>query len=128
MRFSFPCFPAEFEIPNEWWEQAGMREFSPVDAAYRSTSDATLMRLREIEPPFRFPECPLDFRGFGRDRMIRVLAGFVAGNEIEPVPVLDLFRRDLSVAGPFRYRVRDGFHRFYASVAAGFKCLPVVIT
>jgi hypothetical protein len=25
------------------------------------------------------------------------------------------------------YRVRDGFHRFYASIAAGFECLPGAI-
>jgi hypothetical protein len=28
---------------------------------------------------------------------------------------------------PFSYRMRDGFHRFYASIAAGFECLPAVI-
>ena len=31
------------------------------------------------------------------------------------------------VEPPFRYRVRNGFHRFYASVAAGFECLPTII-
>jgi len=48
------------------------------------------------------------------------------GAEIPPVPVVALPPAD-DPAAPFAYRVCDGFHRFYASVAAGFEMLPVVI-
>ena len=126
MRFSFPCFPAEFEIPDEWWAQAGMAGFTPSSEAYHSTASATLIPLRHIEPPFRSPECPKDFHGFDRDRLISVLNGIATGAEIEPVPLLKLPTPELTPA-PYRFRVCNGFHRFYGSVVAGFGCLPGVI-
>ena len=127
MRFPFPLLPAEFEIPDDWWTEAGMTSFKPSGSAYRSTVAAKLVPLREIEPPFRFPERPLCWRGFDRARLISVLSGFVADAEIEPVPLFALPPLEFWEPAPFRYRVKDGFHRFYASVAAGFGCLPVTI-
>jgi len=123
MRFSFPCLPAEFEIPDEWLAEAGMTGFRPSAPAYRSTdAGARAIPLRDIEPPFRYPESPLDFRGFDRARMVRILSGFVDGDDIEPVPLMVLPQPEY-LRAPFCYRVRNGFHRFYASVAAGFECL-----
>jgi len=125
MRFPFPLFPAEFEIPDEWWNEAGMQRFRPAGPAYRSTSAATTIPLRQLEPPFRYPEVPKDFHGFDRSRLTRVLKGFVAGDEIEPVSVLILPPLADISRPPFPYRVLDGVHRFYASVAAGYEFLPV---
>jgi hypothetical protein len=118
MRFSYPLFPAEFEIPDDWWSEAGMSGFTPSSEAYRSTASATLIPLRDIEPPFRAPECPKDFRGFERVRLLSDLNGIVTGAEIEPVPLLKLPSLEFTPS-PYRYRVCDGFHRFY-----GFGCLP----
>ena len=128
MRFRFPLFPAEFEIPDDWWREAGMNDFTLRGAAYRSRADATLILLRDIEPPFRLPEHALDFHGFRKDKMLPVLTGLAANAEIDPVPLLDLPLLDWPIAGPFRYRVQDGVHRFYASIAAGFESLPAVIS
>jgi hypothetical protein len=126
MCFHFPVLPAEFEIPDAWWTEAGMTAFGPGAPSYRSTPDAVLVPLREIEPPFRNPEVIRDWRGFDRARMIRVLSGMASGAEMPPVPVVALPPAD-DPAAPFAWRVCDGFHRFYASVAAGFERLPVVI-
>ena len=126
MRFFFPLLPAEFEVPDEWWSEAGMVGFTPRARSYRSALTANLIPLREIEPPFRFPEYPLDWRGFSRDRLIAILSGIAADAEIDPVPVIEVPPTDVPPA-VFRYRVHNGLHRFYASVAAGFECLPVVI-
>lgn len=126
MRFPFPCFPAEFEIPDEWWQESGMVGFRPSSQAYRSTSEAIIVPLREIEPPFRYPEHRLDGNGFGREAITSVLRSIAADEEIKPArllilpPLLDISRP------PFKYRVLEGLHKFYASVAAGFDCLPVV--
>jgi hypothetical protein len=125
MRFRFPLLPAEFEIPDSWWADAGMTAFCPGAPTYRSTPDAIAVPLREIEPPFRYPEVMRDWRGFDRERLVRILGGIATDAEMEPVPVLELPPTDLE--GPFRYRVCNGLHRFYASVAAGFECLPVVV-
>jgi hypothetical protein len=125
MRFRFPLLPAEFEIPDSWWADAGMAAFCPGAPSYISTPDAIVVPLREIEPPFRNPKVMLDWCGFDRSRMIRVLSWMATGAEIPPVQVVALPPAD-DPAAPFAYRVCDGFHRFYASVAAGFEMLPVV--
>jgi hypothetical protein len=123
MRFPLLFLPCEFEIPDDWWTAAGMEGFTPSGRAYHSTAVATPVPLREIEPPLRSPEQPLDWHGFHRARLISLLKGIAAGAEIEPVVLRGLPPADWP---PFRYSVRDGYHRFYASVAAGFECLPAV--
>jgi hypothetical protein len=90
MRFPFPCLPAEFEIPDEWWQGAGMDSFLPAGLAFRSSADAQTVALRDIEPPFRFRECPLDWRGFSRHRFVLILRGIAAGDAIPAVPVVEL--------------------------------------
>jgi hypothetical protein len=127
LRFSMPNFPCELELPDEWLTEAGLNGFMPTTLAYHSTSDAVLVPLREIEPPFRTPECSKDWRGFDRRRLLAALKGIVAKTEIEPVPLVKLSPRSQLVPAPYGYRVRDGFHRFYASVIAGFECLPATV-
>ncbi len=122
MRFPFPRFPADFELPDEWWSEAGMSGFTRQGVAYRSTAE--LFWLDEIEPPFRLLSAALDWRGFSRERMVSILRGFVASDEIAPIDLLALPPlADISRA-PFTYRVLGGMHRFYASIAAGFECVP----
>jgi hypothetical protein len=126
MRFHLPLLPAEFEIPDSWWNDAGMTTFHPRAPSYHSTPDAIAVARRQIEPPFRNPEVTRDWRGFDRARLVSILTGIVTDAEIPPVPVIALPSDDYPAA-PFAYRVCDGFHRFYASVAVAFEMLPVVI-
>jgi hypothetical protein len=125
MRFLFPRFPAEFEIPDDWWVEASMTGFTPLASAYRSTPEATCaVPLFDIEPPFRLPTVPKDFHGFDRERMIRLLRGMATDVVLPPVGLLILPPlADISVP-PFKYRLLCGVHRFYASIAAGFEFLP----
>ena len=118
-----PNYPCGFEIPDAWLTAAGMHAFTKKAPAYRSTAEAVPVPLREIEPPYRAPEHPKDWLGFDRERLISILQGIVSVAEIEPVPLLKLPPSDFPAA-PYRYRVRNGFHRFYASIAAGFDYLP----
>ena len=56
--------------------------------------------------------------------MVSILKGFVVGDEIPPVDLLILPPlADISRV-PFKYRVLAGYHRFYASIVAGFECVP----
>lgn len=105
---------------------AGMDDFARTAPAYRSTPAAVMVPLREIEPPYRTRETRKDWQGFDYARLISVLKGIATGAEIEPVPLLTL-PASYFPAAPYGYRVRDGFHRFYASIAAGFDYLPAVI-
>jgi hypothetical protein len=110
-----PNFPADFEIPDDWLTESGIVGFAPVARAYRSSSNAMLVPPAHVEPPFRFVSVTKDWRGFDRARFISLLKGIVAAAEIKPVPLLEL---PVYEFGPstYRYRVRNGFHRFYASV------------
>jgi hypothetical protein len=123
MRFPMPNYPCEFDIPDEWWAEAGMNSFTPTTSAYRSAPEAVLVQLGVIEPPYRFLSTPKDWHGFDRGRLVSVLNAIATGSQIEPVPLLKLPLSDFPPA-PYGYRVRDGFHRFYASIAAGFERLP----
>ena len=54
MQVPFPRFPAEFEIPDDWWVEAGMSEFVRHTPAYRSTT-ADLVALNDISgQPFKY--------------------------------------------------------------------------
>ena len=127
MRYAMPNFPCEFEIPDDWITESGLTSFNPSASAYRSSADAELVPLSEIAPLPRVQTCWKDWRGFDRKQLVDVLKGIVAGDEIKPVPMIQLPDSDHLVRLSYRYCVRDGFHRYYASIAAGFTCLPASI-
>jgi hypothetical protein len=114
MRFALLHLPAEFEIPDAWWTEAGMDSFTRLGSAYRSTADAVLCPLTEIEPPPRSASTEKDWRGFDRARRVHVLQEIATEAEIKPVPVVELPPAEFP-SSP--YRVHDGFHRFYASAS-----------
>jgi hypothetical protein len=124
MRFAFPRFPAEFELPDDWWLEAGMQGFVRQSKGYRSTADESVA-LNDVEPPFRDRSRPLDWNGFNHARMVSVLRGFLAEEIMPPIDLLILPTLDDWSRQPFKYRVIDGVHRFYASMAVGFELLPV---
>jgi hypothetical protein len=126
MRYPMPNFPCEFEIPDDWLAEVGAVGFVPITPAYCSTPNAVPISLTEIEPPRRVSTFPKDWNGFDRSRFVSVLKGIVAAAEIEPVPLLELPVYEFA-PNTYRFRVRDGYHRFYASIVAEFDCLPAVI-
>jgi hypothetical protein len=126
MRYAMPNFPSEFEIPDNWLTEAGLVGFVPTTTAYHSSPDAVLVPLIVIEPPHRILAVAKDWRGFDRSRFISVLKGIVGAAEIEPVPLLELPVFEFA-PNTYRFRVRNGFHRFYASIVAGFECLSATI-
>jgi hypothetical protein len=124
MRYPMPHFSCEFEIPDDWIAEAGAQAFSRGTAAYRTSAQACDTPLTEVEPPPRLAHVHLSWRGLDRDRFVRVLNWMVLGVPIEPVPVVEMPFVDLG-SSPYKFRVRDGVHRFYASIAAGFTHLPL---
>jgi len=111
--------PAAFEIPAEWIEAAGLRGFVPGYETYRVVPDPEWPNLII---PFERIETPVRATGvqwFDRERMISILRGIAAGASLPPIRV-----HELPNPTPRPYGLRDGFHRFYASAAAGFKAVP----
>ena len=120
MRFAMPNYPCEFEVPDEWWAEAGMVGFAPSNSAYRSPTAAILVPLQTILPPPRFPTTPKDWHGFERTRLVSLLKG--TGAEIEPVPLPELPQRDVWRM-PYLYWVRDGFSSLLCVNRSGLRVL-----
>ena len=127
MRYSTPNFPCEFEIPDDWLAEFGNNSFPASANAYRSTPEAVLVALTDVIPPMRKSAYPKDWHGFERARLLVLLRRVVANEHIDPVPLIELPASDPMLLLAYRYSVRDGFHRFYASIIAGFTYLPASI-
>ena len=122
MRFVVPGHAVEFEIPDEWWDAAGMQDFAPKTEAYAAEEDphepSRPVPFSEILPPHRSAGTPM----FKRDRMIQILEAIRASTRLPPI----------SINGPVPgsevpYAVRDGMHRYHAAAAAGFHSVPALV-
>jgi hypothetical protein len=106
------------EIPRVWLAEAGVQNYRPTHASFCCSAPHVLIPLSDIERVVRI--VPLDANGFYHDRMIQVLVGIRdAADIVPPVPV-----EAIGALETGRYRLRDGTHRFYASLALGFTHLP----
>jgi hypothetical protein len=127
MRYLMPNLPCEFEIPDDWIAESDIGDFSPRAIAYRSSADARLIPLTEVAPLPRFKSVPNDWQGFERKRFVDLLKGFVTDDSIPPVPVVQLPDSSHLVRLSYRYCIRNGFHRYYGSILAGFSHLPATV-
>lgn len=77
------------------------------------------MTIEDIQPPRRNPS----MEPFRKYKLVPVLLAFISPEcALPPVAV-----EPLPKGSGFRYRVTNGFHRFYASRAVGYSCIPAVI-
>jgi hypothetical protein len=123
MYFQLNWLPMTFEIPDAWLAHVELAGFNPPAVSFRSARDAIAIGIEEVQPPVRLPTVEHDFNGFDRQRFLAVLSGMIQDLELPPI----ILRRlpspefeELGTPNPYKYRVYDGFHRYYASVAAGF--------
>lgn len=117
---------APFEIPTEWWEAAGMPGFVRSAPHYDFNFDRNgkVVPVAEVAPPRRKPGCGgFSKDGFDEERMVSILRAFCAGKPLPPVEVTEVCIN----SALFRYRVYNGLHRYYASIAAAFSHLPVTV-
>jgi hypothetical protein len=56
-----------------------------------------------------------------KDRVLKILRGFVANDAIPPVEVVRF-----PTSAQYRYKLTHGVHRFYLSIAAGFTHVPAI--
>lgn len=120
------------ELPDEWWVEAGMSDFAPSSSAYRCDHVAArarrvcLIRITDIEPVQRAPGVPVfndrSWDGISAmERVQSILRAFVQNAELPPV---ELVRQ--TKPGPYLFSLKDGVHRLYCSVAAGYTDIPAV--
>ena len=123
-----PCFchvDFPFDIPDTWWFKAEMAEFQPKAPQYRAD-------LSDLDGQTILSVCvgkvePLRSRklnnGYGlfsdEERVVKILRGFIENTETPPVQVVKQ-----PPGSDYVYRLYNGTHRFYCSVAAGFSHVP----
>jgi hypothetical protein len=110
----------EIEISDEWWAEAGMEGFVRKCGAYY-VDQGMYPKVREVSiedvgPVYRAHNVPI----LTRERVICVLRGFRAGASIPPVQIV------VARSTPHMYKLTDGTHRLYCSLAAGFSNIPAV--
>jgi len=121
--FNFPR-GGTFSLPNEWWIEAGMDRFNRGENLSYSGRDqltSKLYPLITIEPPQMGQRLLRGYGGFTQDRMVSVLQDIALRREIWPIEIIE------DASGDYRYRLHNGGHRFYASIAAGFSLIPATL-
>jgi hypothetical protein len=121
VKFRVPINDVEFEIPDEWLKDAGLESFRPTSDHYVTNMLActATVAIEEVEPPLR-KEGEFWFRN--RESVVNVLSKIVAGEGLAPIEVWSKEKKKSK-----RYIVRDGFHRYYASIVAGFPKIPISV-
>lgn len=126
MRFAHNDF--QFEIDDEWWTEAGMQAFVPKTRSYRV--DAQMFQncwelpIVEVEATRRqlshgvFNDDAETCRS-AKNRVISILRGFL---DDAPMPPVEVVR--LPAGASNTYKLTQGAHRFYLSIAAGFTHVP----
>jgi hypothetical protein len=110
-----------FDIPEDWWAFAEMPDFKPASDYYpyhQCEDDVEIILLSDIEPLRRSPGTPL----FEKCRLVPVLFAFQS--RFCALPPIELHPNS---QGQFRYRLHNGCHRYYASIAAGYSHIPALV-
>lgn len=128
MQFKFRDY--DFEIDDVLLYEAGCGDFTNarVEKGFRhnkyrkpnlSEDKAILIEIENILTPKR----EAGFQVFADHRMKDILKGICDQQIIRPIDVWVIEDKE----SEFTHQVKDGFHRFYASVAMGFKVIPAFI-
>jgi hypothetical protein len=121
MFYRHPFEAIEFEVPDAWLRSAGADGFRARRHAFAATSDSDwptlIVDLAEVDAPRREP----GVLGLHEARAISILRAMSEG---VPLPPLEVHREP---GRPTRLSVRQGYHRYYISIALGFAGLPVSI-
>jgi hypothetical protein len=108
-------------VPPEWIRDAGLHGFEPSTPGYRCDDEHQLVAIADIAPIERNEGVTLDTNGFGRDRMMRILFGVHDGDSMPPILIWP------AESGSWRFELRCGFHRYYASRTLKFSHVPANI-
>ncbi len=123
MIFTTPGSDHTFEIPDDWWQFTDMGLFRPNSSGFypynTTTEPVDLVAIEAVEPPSR----KAGIEEFKKYKLVPVLLAFQSPECALP-PVLV---KRISSPSKYQYYVHNGFHRFFASVAAGYSKLPVTV-
>jgi len=124
MRFIIPSTDLTFDIPDDWWLFAEMQDFRPQAKSYglpiAAISDRVnieIVKISEIAPPLeRVASAP----ALSKSRIVPILLALRTDGELPPVQIERIQDNE------YKFRLVHGFHRYCASIAAGFSAIPGV--
>ena len=128
---SFTHHNMHFDVPDEWWDEAGMVGFIPSTNAYATDFNhfpdckVRVIAIQDVSPVLRNLSAGIftdDEEASARERVGRILRGFKSGAAIPPVEIVNANPGD-----EYAYKLVNGAHRFYCSLAAGYTHVPTVI-
>ena len=119
----------QIELLDAWWTEAGMGGFVPTSKAYRTDGGCSTQEvsISDIGPVIRCNGVgtfrkDIDNEIPARERVLKILRGFRQGSAIPPVEV-----EEWKYSSTHRYKLTNGTHRLYCSLAAGFTHVPAVV-
>ena len=123
----------QIELLDEWWVAAGMKDFRLSGTAYRVDISANPnqtvyeVRIEDVVPVHRAQGVGIFNNDMetgltAQERTVSILQGFRSNAAFKPVEV-----KRLPSTETHKYKLLDGTHRFYCSLAAGFTCVPAVV-
>ena len=124
MKFRTPRGDVEFAIDDDWWHFAEMDAFSsrrigdhfPIPVG--SAEHVSVVETFDVQPPAR--SAGVD--SFKKYKLVPLLCALRSPECA--IPPISVARNSAGALYP--YRVTNGFHRFYASVAVGYPRIAVV--
>ena len=127
----FQHHQVQYSLPDDWWNEAGISLDQLVGRSYPSGPSrwpnipVFELAIDEIQPLERASTHGVfnDNAEFGtaHERVTRILRGFHEKAQIPPIEVARL-----ATDQPQRYKLIDGAHRLYCSIAVGFTHVPAV--
>ena len=117
MEDKYKCTPKQ-----EWVVAAGGSEHRPTSSCYdydKDNNNIIVVKINDIEPLRRYP----DTEGLQRDRTINIIKGMVSGDFIPPICVEEI----TAFPSVYKYKLRDGYHRFYLSRHFKYTMIPVLV-
>ncbi|OAI05412.1 hypothetical protein A1353_11540 [Methylomonas methanica] len=121
MRFRTPRDDYDFDIPDEWWSFAELDQLVSTPGPYypyKSADAVQIVLLSDIEPPQRSKA----IEPFKKYKLVPLLLAFRSPEcGLPPIQLVEL------EDAVYRYRVTNGYHRFYSSIAVGYSHAPAVL-
>ena len=112
-----------FEIPDEWLSQAGFDSFCLNSDYYEIPTKFDSKRVLLLDHSCIYPRKRnngvLEYR---KESMINFLCRIRCNQPIDPIIIMKP-----STDNGFEYWLKDGYHRYRASFAAGFKKIPAIL-
>ena len=125
MKILTPCQKHEIDLPDECWKFCEMNtaythvgEFYPYPQCF--ASGTKVIDIKEIQPRVR----AVGTNGLRKYKMVPVLMALRDPEGTLPALEVCALENDPT----YKYKLKNGFHRYYASVAVGYSRIPVRVT